>query len=95
MNILVTNYNGSGENVLIMTEKPLSALTVAFALTQKKQTFDEVYPIKDEERQYYIFDPLWMEDATVENTRKLADEYTKANPKGSKMYEKIKCKCGL
>lgn len=95
MNILVTNFNGGGENVLIMTEKQLSALTVAFALTQKKQTFDEVYSIKDEERQYYIFDPLWMEDATVDNTRRLAEEFTKANPRGSKLYEEIKHKCGL
>ncbi|MBO5625196.1 MAG: hypothetical protein J5953_05325 [Prevotella sp.] len=95
MNILVTNFNGEGEDVLIMTEKQLGALTVAFALAQKEQTFDEVYAIKDEERQYYIFDPLWMSDATVDNTHKLAREFVEANPKGSKLYEEIKHKCGL
>lgn len=92
-NILVTNYNGSGENVLIMTEEPLSAITVAFALTQKKQTFDEVYPIKGEERQYYCFDPLWMKKESVENTQRLADAFIAAN-KGNKLYNQIRSKCG-
>lgn len=93
-NILVTNFNGEGENVLIMTEQPLSATTVAFALAHKQQTFTEVYPIKEEERQYYIFDPLWMTDATVENTKRLAEEFVKANPKGSPRYNEINNKCG-
>ncbi len=93
MNILVTNYNGSGEDVLIMTEESLSSYTVACALAQKGQTFDEVYPIKDEERQFYCFDPLWMEKKTVENTRRLADEFISAN-KGNKLYDKIVGKCG-
>lgn len=94
-NILVTNSDGEGEDVLIMTEEPLDALTVAFALTYKKQTFDEVYAIKEEERQYYIFDPLWMKKETVENTKLLAEKFIQENPKGSKLYEEIKKKCGL
>ncbi len=93
MNILVTNFNGGGEDVLIMTDEPLSAFTVAYALTQKQQTFDEVYPIKDEERQYYCFDPLWMSKSTVENTQKLADAFI-ADNKGTPLYEKIRKKCG-
>lgn len=93
-NILVTNYEDSGEDVLIMTEEPLGAITVAFALTHKKKTFTEVYAIKEEERQYYLFDPLWMKKETVENTRKLAKEFIEANPKGSKLYEEIISKCG-
>lgn len=95
VNILVTNINDSGEDVLMMTEKPLSAFTVACALAHKGQTFDEVYPIKDEERQYYCFDPLWPSDATVENTHKLAQEFMNANPKGSARHEEIRRKCGL
>ncbi len=94
-NILVTNFNGEGEDVLIMTEQPLCSLSVAFALAHKGQTFDEVFPIKEEERQYYCFDPLWMSDSTVENTKKLADDFKTANPKGSARYEEVKRKCGL
>ena len=93
VNILITNFNGSGEDVLMMTEKPLSAITVAFALAYKGQTFDEVYAIKDEERQYYCFDPLWPSDETVENTHRLAQAFMDANPPGSKLREEIKRKC--
>lgn len=95
INILITNFNDSGEDVLMMTEKPLSAITVAYALAQRGQTFDEVYPIKDEERQYYCFDPLWPSDATVENTHKLAQEFMNANPEGSVLRESIRKKCSL
>lgn len=94
INILITNFNNSGEDVLMMTEKPLAAITVAYALAQKGQTFDEVCPIKDEERQYYCFDPLWPSDATVENIHKLAQAFMDANPKDSKLRVEIRKKCG-
>ena len=87
MNILVTNFNGGGEDVLIMTEEALSPLA------HKKQTFDEVYSIKDEERQYYCFDPLWPSKETVDNIKQLAEAFTAAN-KGSRLYESITSKCG-
>ena len=93
MNILVTNFNGGGEDVLIMTEEALSPLSVGLALAHKKQTFDEVYSIKDEERQFYCFDPLWPSKETVDNIKQLAEAFTAAN-KGSRLYESITSKCG-
>lgn len=93
MNILVTNVNDGGQDVLVMTEEPMSSFTLACALTQKKQTFDEIYPIKDEERQFYCYDPLWMESETVQNTQRLADAFIAEN-KGNELYESVKRKCG-
>lgn len=93
MNILVTNVNDGGQDVLVMTEEPLSPFTLACALTQRKMRFDEAYSIKDEERQFYCFDPLWMESETVENTKRLADAFIAEN-KGNELYENVKRKCG-
>ena len=93
-NILITNWNDGGEDILLMSENEICPQTVAFALAQKGQTFDEVYPIKEEERQFYCFDPVFVDEKTWEECyKKPANDFIEANPKGSELYEQIKSKC--
>ena len=53
-NILFTNLNGSGDDVLVYTALDAATLQSAYANAPKKITFDECYAIKDEEVQFYI-----------------------------------------
>ena len=61
MNILVTNFQDSGEDVMIFTEKPnMTPEFVEQTLKSKGETFDEVYEVKDDDVQYYLFDACYM-----------------------------------
>jgi len=55
-NILVTNYDNSGEDVMIFSER-LTDKIVEKALTKKGQTFEEIYEVPTKDLQYYIYDP--------------------------------------
>lgn len=91
MNLLVTDYCGKGSDVMVFAEG-ISALTLGLALSQRGQSFNEIYPVKDEELQYYVYEPLWLDDATVENAHILAQRFTKKY-EGTKHYESIVEKC--
>jgi hypothetical protein len=61
MNILVTNFDASGDDVMIITENPLfDEGYVKEKLTAKKQHFDEVYEVPDDEVGYYIYEPCYL-----------------------------------
>lgn len=61
MNILVTNFEDSGENVMIFTENPeYSPEKVKKTLKEKGKTFEEVYEVKDKDVQYYCYDPCYI-----------------------------------
>lgn len=91
-NILITNVDNDGDDVLIMAEAPLSALEVGLALTARGISFTEIYYIKPSERQYYIFDPFWASPAIVENIRRKAAAFT-AEKKGTAIYRECVAKC--
>ena len=56
-NIMVTDFNG--EDVMIFTDK-LTPEQVEDKLTSQGQSFGEIYEVKDEEVQYYIYEPCWI-----------------------------------
>ena len=93
MNLLVTNFNNTGEDVMVFTEEPMSSVTLGMALAYKDQTFCEIYPVKDEEVQFYIYDPLWLTKETAANTRSLADKFTECFG-GSKRHQDVLSRCG-
>ena len=69
-NILITNVNGNGDDVLVYTV--LDAVTLANAYSKTKITFEECYAIKDEDVQYYLFEPCWLTEAEEARARELA-----------------------
>jgi hypothetical protein len=58
--ILVTNYQGSGEDVMVFTCKVTSE-QLERALQNKGQNFDEIYDVPAHDLQYYIYEPLYAE----------------------------------
>ena len=58
-NILVTNFQDSGENVLIFAEK-LTAQNIETVLKRTQNSFGDVTEISEHDRQFYCFDPLWL-----------------------------------
>jgi len=59
MNILVTNFDESGEDVMIFSNK-WTPEKVRAELTAKKKTFEEIYEVPDSEVRYYVYDPCWL-----------------------------------
>jgi hypothetical protein len=59
-NILVTNFNNTGEDVCVINTT-LTAEQLQKALTIKKQAFIEVYEVPGKDLQYYIYDPLFAD----------------------------------
>jgi len=60
-NILVTNFQDSGENVLIFAKK-LTAQNIETVLKRTQNSFDDVTEISERDRQFYCFDPLWLNE---------------------------------
>ena len=59
MNILVVNYDDSGDDVMIFTET-MTVEQVESRLKEKGEVFEEVYEVRDDELQYYSYEPLWI-----------------------------------
>jgi hypothetical protein len=85
--ILVTDYDNTGEDVLVFSET-VSRGELIHALLAKKQSFGECYEIKEEEISFYCFDPLYLTAKTEANIKELARNY-KRDPKD---YSLIKYK---
>ena len=61
MNILVTNFENSNEDVMIFTEKEhITPTWVEKNLKQQGKQYEEIYEVKDNELQYYIYDACWV-----------------------------------
>lgn len=60
-NILVTDFENSGEDVMIFSNKETEE-TVKAKLDGKNKTYDEIYEVKDIDVQYYIYDPCYLKD---------------------------------
>lgn len=74
-NILVTNIDGTGENVLVYTS--LDANTLAIALVHSPTlavSFDDCVEIPDDDVQYHLFEPSWLTVEEENRCRKIAEE---------------------
>ena len=70
MNILVTDYDYSGENVMILGTG-LIPQEVEMGLKARNQTFEEVYEVEDKEVKYYCYDPLFANRDFDDGVRQL------------------------
>lgn len=63
MNILVTDYQGTGDDVMVFTKK-VTAEMIKEALDVRGHTYNEIYEVPDKELGYYIYDPLHLPEKT-------------------------------
>jgi len=59
MNILVTDFDNSGEDVMIFTDR-LTVDQVEQTLKKKGKSFCECYEVPTNDLQYYLYDPCWI-----------------------------------
>lgn len=60
-NILVTNFDNDGNDVMIFTET-FTVEKVEAKLKEKGKTYDEIYEVPTKDLQYYIYEPTWREE---------------------------------
>ena len=59
--ILVTNVNDSGDDVLVFTNLTPEILQAAYAKAPlHKITYDECYAIPEGDEGYYLWEPCWL-----------------------------------
>lgn len=62
INILVTDFADTGENVCILNANNITCEDVEKALRNRTQYFTEVHEVPDDQLQYYLYDPLWSNE---------------------------------
>jgi len=78
-NVLITNVNDSGEDVMAYTR--LTAETLSNAYRQSgKVTFDEIYEVPDCDVQFYLYEPCWLTEAEEARAIELAAAYVPPSP---------------
>lgn len=67
--VTIMNYfvSTNEDNVMIFSEKPFELRTIAEWITMCGIDANEVYEVKDEECQYYIYSPVWVTDDEKRN----------------------------
>ncbi|WP_268225345.1 hypothetical protein [Sinomicrobium oceani] len=60
-NILVTNFDNSGENIMLFTNKQ-TVERMQNKLDEQKVHYDDIIEVPEGERQYYLFEPYWLND---------------------------------
>lgn len=61
-NILVTEFNGSGDNVMLFTN--LDAKDIKNKLEKQGAIFGEIYEVPEKELSFYLYEPLWLDEKT-------------------------------
>ena len=72
-NIMLSNVNGSGDNVCLFIEEEISADVIRRGFLSLGFTLGDVYPVRDDELQYYEYEPLWFSPAKVAKLRAAAN----------------------
>ena len=72
MNILVCDYKRTGENVMVFTKRDddFTPVQLAMALVGMGVDFEELYPVQDHELQYYLYEPVWADEAFIRSVHK-------------------------
>lgn len=83
MNILVTDYRNSGDNVMVFidtdTTEAISANTLAMALDYAGQTYADIYEVPDNEVRFYLYDPLWADESFIRGAKQMARKYIESH----------------
>ena len=59
MNILVTNFDNSGDDVMVFTNM-FTPNEIEKKLIEKNKSFEDIYEVSSSDLQYYIFEPCWI-----------------------------------
>jgi hypothetical protein len=60
-NILVTDFQNAGNDVMVFTNSH-TAESIEEALIMKQQEYGEVYEIPQQELEFYIYEPCYLEN---------------------------------
>jgi hypothetical protein len=60
MNILVTNFDRSGENVMLLGATLINADDMEAYFKLRALDFDDVTEVPEHNMQYYLYDPFWL-----------------------------------
>lgn len=60
-NVLVTNFNNSGENVMVFTNSE-TAHSIKNKIDTKRVWYNDIFEVLDCERQYYLYEPCHLND---------------------------------
>lgn len=72
--ILVTNFQDSGEDVMVFTEQ-VTAAQLKARLDEVKAHYDDCCDIPENEQQFYIYEPCWL---TPENEAAILKHHASA-----------------
>ncbi|MEQ8423211.1 MAG: hypothetical protein RIB01_15350 [Balneola sp.] len=72
-NIIVTDYNQSGENVIIFCDQLSQELIKKF-LEIKNIPFTDVAEVKPDDLQYYLYEPVWFREKQEREVIRLVTE---------------------
>lgn len=78
VNIMLSNVNNSGDSACLFIEEEISADVVRRGFLSLGLSLGDVFELRDEELQYYIYEPLWLSADKVARLR-VAAEKTPAN----------------
>jgi hypothetical protein len=73
--ILITDVNGSGDDVMVFTSLPPEVLEAAYATTEI--TWAEFYEVPAKDLAYYLYEPCWL---TLEEEARARELATKLRP---------------
>jgi len=64
--ILITGYEGTGENVLMFT-RDITGKQLKRALKATKKEFEDIEEISREDMQHHVFEPLYLDPVEESN----------------------------
>lgn len=72
-NIIVTDYNETGENIIIFCDELTPELLTKF-FEIKKVPFTDVSEVRQDELQYYLYEPIWFQEKQEREVIRLVTE---------------------
>lgn len=73
MNFMLSNLNDSGDSVCCFTESEDISSFAERGFRALGVNFADAFVVRDEELQYYSYEPLWLTSAQIERLRAAAN----------------------
>lgn len=71
-NIMLSNVNGTGDLLCLFIEEEISADVVGRGFRALGISYTDAFAVRDEELQYYLYEPCWLTAEKVAKLRSLA-----------------------
>ena len=76
---MLSNVNNSGDSVCLFIEEEISADVVRRGFLALGYSVGDVYELRDEELQYYVYEPLWLTADKVARLRVAAEQISQTS----------------